>query len=223
MKISITITICIIISLIVISGCSNRQSKRTEDNTFTAIKAEFPLRLSEIDLNDKDKEIRLNDEISTKIHTIIKEFANTISWDDRYPHTDMDVYINTICLQEKSQTVYVVLLKHFPLTDRVYSKVLFYNNQKEKFVNGTFELGLYSLYHFYDGKLNPSNLKEELNIEWPEIEIVDFNKDGTNDFQFTSLSHNGTYNGIITEIINTDKLFLDTLYFEEKSLMYIDY
>ena len=214
--------ITVIISLLIILvGCSNKQSKpMTNKVSLTAISAEFPLHLGEIDFNNKHKEIPLNDDISSKIDLIIKSFSDEIIWDERYPHTYMDAYINTICLQDESYMVYLVLLRYFPTTERVCGIALFYNNQKKEFIEDTFDLGLYSLYYYEDGdRLIPTNLKTELNITSPEIELTDFDMDGVNDYKFTTLIHNGTYNAIERIILSTKNATIDTLYFNERSLL----
>ena len=219
-----TKTISFILLLITLFGCSNKQSKQTaNESLFTAISTEFPLNLGVVDFNDKSKTICLNEEVSLKVDAVVKEFASTILWDERYPHTDMDAYINTICLQAKLYTVYVVLLKHFPMTEKVSSMVLLYDNQKNEFVGEGLNLGIEYLYHFEDGRLNPTNLKTEFNITTPELELTDFNMDGIEDFKFTCLIHNGTYNAIETIVLTTKNSAIDTLYFDEKSLMNINY
>lgn len=213
-------TIIITSLLIALLSCSGNQVKQAIDEiSFTAISAEFPLNLGEINFNDKSKEIRLNSDVSLKIDTIIKNFADEIIWDERFPHTYMDAYINTICLKNDLHTIYLVLLKYFPRTETVSGMALFYDNRKDEFIEGSFELGIYFLYHYYDNKLNPSNLKTELNIAAPDIELIDFDMDGVNDYMFTCLSHNGTYNAIVTEILTTKNSAIDTLYFDERSLL----
>ena len=215
--------VSIILLLATLIGCSNRQSKQTDSkNLLTAIGAEFPLNLGAVNLNDTSSIVSLTEEVFSKIDAVVKEYASTIMWDERYPHTAMDAYINTIRLQAKQHTIYVVLLKHFPMTERLSSVVLFYDNQKNEFVKEGFDLGIYNLYLYYDGKLNPTNLKTEFNIISPELELVDFNLDGIDDFKFTRLIHNGTYNAIETVILTPKGSAFDTLYFEEKSLMNFD-
>ena len=203
-------------------GCSNRQSgQATNRSVNDAISSDFPLNLSEIDLSGTNKTITLSKEVSSKITAIIKEYAETIVWDSRYPHSDMDAYINTICIPDKLYTVYVVLLKHFPLTEWVAGIALFHDNQKGEFVEEAFNMGIGNLYHFYNGRLNPTNLKREFNVISPEIDLVDINMDGEDDFRFTTLLHNGTYNAIETIILTVGNLAIDTLYSGEKSLMVI--
>ena len=203
-------------------GCSNRQSGQATDRSVTnAICADFPLNLSEVDLSGTSKSITLSKKVSSKIEAIIKEYAETIVWDSRYPHSDMDTYINTICIPDKLYTVYVVLLKHFPLTEWVVGIALFYDNQKGELVEEVFNMGIGNLYHFYDGRLNPTNLKREFNIISPEIDQIDFNMDGADDFRFTALLHNGTYNAIETIILTVGNSAIDTLYSGKKSLMVI--
>ncbi len=206
----------IILLLVTMFSCHNKLAKQAANKgLFIAISAELPLNLGAVDFNDESKTIRLNEEVSSKIDAVVKEYANTIVWDETYPHTDTDAYINTICLQGKQYTVYVVLLKHFPTTERVNSVVLFYDNGKNEFVEGQLNFRIDNLYYFYDGRLNPTNLKTEFNITAPEIELTDFNMDGIDDFKLTRLIHNGTYNAIEIIAITAKNSTIDTLFYDE--------
>jgi hypothetical protein len=206
-------TTTILSLLIVLLGCSNKQSEQTTNEvSLTAISAEFPLYLGEIDLSDKSKEIHLSDNVSSRIDMTIKNFADEI--DSLSPYSYMDLYINTICLQNESNTVYLVLLESFPMVGWAIGVTLFYDNRKEEFIEGSFYLGLSELYHYHDNKFNPIDLR----ITSPEIELTDFDMDGINDYKFTELIYNRTYDAIETIILTTKNATIDTLYFDKKSL-----
>lgn len=187
--------------------------KISDENVISAIDAKFPLRLTEIEFENKNNTIQLNDEIISQIKKTIEEYANE---DKIYDNTQIynDIYVNTIRLYDSLQTVFFVLLKTYPFTN-VHSKVLFYDNRKKIFADETFNFKLWALYNFENGMLVPSELKEYFKITSPEIELVDYDKDGTNDFKFVRLWHNGTFNAIHTTILSVKNNKLDTLYFDE--------
>ena len=208
-----------ILLLTILFGCSDRQTKNQEvvsnDNqkntkifTISAIDGKLPLRLDKIDLNDKNKTIQLNDGINSKIEEVIKDYAKDFEFYDS-TQTYKDTCINTIRLHDSLQTIHLVLLKHFP-TGVVNSKVLFYDNQKKEYADNVFDFNLWVLYDFSNGKLTPTKLKTDFEITAPEIEVVDFNKDGISDFKFVRLWHNGTFNAIHTTILTIKDNKVDT-------------
>lgn len=182
----------------------------------SAIDADFPLYLNEIVLEDNEETIQLNDGINSKIQQTIHEYYfRECSGDSLQTHFSLkDSYIQTIRLHDSLHTVFWVLLKH--PTGYVNSKVLFYDNLKKEFAPEAFDFNIFALYHFENGKFIPSNLKTAFKINTPEIELVDSNKDGINDFKFTRLYHNGTANSIQTTILTVKKAQIDTLDFDEK-------
>lgn len=184
-----------------------------DKNSFiiTAIDAKLPLKLDKIDFNENI--VHLNDGIVSTIKKTAKKYAYELTFYDS-SQTYRDVYLNTIQLHDSLQTIYIVLLKHYP-TNAVNSKVLFYDNQKKKFADKVVDFNLHALYDFDHEKLTPSNLKTDFKITSPEIEIVDFNKDGINDFKFTKLLHNGTFNALHTTVLTINNLRLETLLMEE--------
>jgi hypothetical protein len=182
----------------------------------SAIDKKFPLKISEVNFDGKDDIIQLNDGTISKIEQTIKNYYATDCLKDSL-QTCRDTYINTIRLHDSLQTIYLVLLKHYP-TEVVNSKVLFYDNQQKEFTVKPFDFNLYALYEFDNGKLKPTNLKTDFKVTTPEIELVDFNKDGLNDYKFTRLFHNGTFNSIQTTILTIKNTKIDTLYFNERGL-----
>lgn len=189
---------------------------KTEQFEISAIDAAFPLRLNEINFENKKNIVQLNDGIITKIEETIIEHAATISFYDS-AQTYKNLYINTIGLHDSLQTIFLVLLLHQP-SQAVNSKVLFYDNQNKTISEKPFDFNFHALYNFENGKLQPSNLKTEFKITSPEIEIFDFDNDGRNDFKFIRLWHNGTSNSLQTTILKITNTKLDTLYFVEKPI-----
>lgn len=182
----------------------------------SVIDAKYPLRLSETNLKDKNKIVQLNDGIVSKIEAIRKEYTKEMAFNDGSASFN-DIYINTIRLHDSLRTIYLVLLKHFP-TGAVNSKALFYQNSEKVFSEESFDFNLHALYDLNDGQLTPTNLKTYFKLTFPEIELVDFNKDGINDYKFKRLWHNGTSNTIQTTIVTVKNATIDTLYFCETRL-----
>jgi hypothetical protein len=216
-----------LLGLTILLGCSDRQPKKNEvknnDNSkhsnhfeISAIDGKLPLHLDELNLEDNNNLIYLNDGIVSKIEEVIKDYAKDFEF---YYSTQTlkDTYINTIRLNDSLQTIFLVLLKHYP-TGKLNTKVLFYDNQKKEFSDTEFDFNLWVLYNFDNGKLKPTKLKTDFKITSPEIEVVDVNKDGINDFKFVRLWHNGTFNSIHTTILTVKNNKIDTLHFDEKPI-----
>ncbi|MBS1486133.1 MAG: hypothetical protein JST43_00985 [Bacteroidetes bacterium] len=118
-----------------------------------------------------------------------------------YWHT----YLSTICLQDSLQTIFLVLLKHYP-SGKIDSRILFFDKLTKEFADKNFEFNLSALYNYHNGWLTSTNLKIDWHIDTPEIAIVDFNQDRANDYQLKRLLHNGTFNAIQTTIVTIKKL-----------------
>lgn len=182
----------------------------------SVIDSNFPLHLNKIVLKDNEQTIQLNDGINSKIKQTIHEYYFKECFGDSLQtyFSLKDIYIHTIRLHDSLQTLFLVLLKR--PTGYVNSKVLFYDNLKKEFSPEAFNFNIFALYDFENGKLIPSNLKTAFKIKTPEIELVDADKDGINDFKFTRLYHNGTANSIQTTILTVKNAQIDTLDFDEK-------
>ncbi|MBL0020005.1 MAG: hypothetical protein IPP17_27145 [Bacteroidetes bacterium] len=124
--------------------------------------------------------------------------------------------INTIRLQDSAQTIFLVLLKNPYPPGKVNSQVLFYDNEKKKFADKLFDFNLFALYDYHKGKLTIGNLKANFKITSPEIELVDFDKNGISDYQFTRLFHNGTSNHIYVTILTIQNSKVVTLNFDSQ-------
>lgn len=216
--------------VLVLSNCiskisSNYKKEENSNNTLTlnlpnitVIDAKFPLSLTNIDLNVKNS-ANVSDKINTEIKNTIKQYYfNECSGDSLETYFSVkDTYINTIRAYDSLYTVYWVLLKHMP-EEQVNSKVLFYDNTSNEFIDNVFNFNIHALYDYNNNKLNSSNLKEHFKINTPEIKTIDYNKDGKPDFEFTRLYHNGTANAIETTILKINDGIVDTVKFEQKQL-----
>lgn len=199
-------------------GCADRNpDTKINDASFTVIDAKFPLDLSTIDLDDPANVIALNDGIISGISNTVQNYYINECLNDSL-HTYMDTYISTIRLRDSLITTFVILLKHYP-SEEVASKVLFYDNEKKEFIGEPLDFKLYAQFEFKDGQLKPTGFKTSFNINGPEIQLVDFNNDGIHDLKFTRLFHNGTFNAIHESILTVKNSRLDTLHFEERSLL----
>jgi hypothetical protein len=210
--------------LTILLGCHYQQSKKPAlkksennkpSNSFikSAIDARFPLRLEKINLEDNKNTVPLSENIAAKIEETVKQYAKDFEFYDS-SQTYKDSYINTIQLYDSLQTIFVILLKHYP-TSEVNSKILFYDNLNKKFADKEIEFKIYALYDYENGKLKTGYLKKLFKIEAAEIEQIDYNKDGVKDYKLMRLWHNGTFNAIHTTILTLKNNKIDTLYFDE--------
>ncbi|MGB0861668.1 MAG: hypothetical protein ACPG19_06430 [Saprospiraceae bacterium] len=206
----------VLFSTVLFFSCN--QSQKVNDKStldISTIDLPFPLKLEEINLLSEET-FHVNDAILSEISQTIIDFKETTSLDSLHLFTNKDIYINTIRLYDERYTVFLVLLKYYP-SSVLYSKALFYDNEKKEFINDAFEFKIYAMYDNYEnGKLTPSNLKTLFKINTPEIDLIDYNNDGINDYKFVRLWHNGTANALHTTIITIQNGQIDTLHFEEK-------
>jgi hypothetical protein len=215
----------LIFFLLPLLACSNNinQQAQTEHifslSNISVIDANFPLRLSEINLHDRQSVIHLNDDMENQIfQTIYSYYFNDCSGDSSETYFKVkDTYIRTIRLKDSLHTIFFVLLNHMP-DGLVNGKVLFYNNLSKEFIDQVFDFNVQALYDYTDGKLKSSNLKEKFKINSPEIELMHDNKSKTSNFKFTKLYHNGTSNAIETAILQVKNHKLDTIDFKQKWL-----
>jgi hypothetical protein len=219
--------IAVILLLVALSGCFRKRTEHPDipasatDNKdtslmITAIDMNFPLRISDLDLRNSKNVFHPNDGVVSKINNTVRDFYNTSCVPDSQ-YSYKDTYINTIRLRDSLQTIYLVLLRYYP-TEDFNCMALFYDNERKEFADEAFEFKLYALYSFDEGKLKSTTLKTGFNLTFPEVELVDYNKDGINDYRFTRLFHNGTFNAIHTTILTIKDPGIDTLYFHEKWL-----
>lgn len=208
-----------LIILLSLISCHKKEtiSQKERATEFLIIDSKFPLFIDKIDFESKKDLIQLNDEINSKIRKTVTDFYNTESGvDETYKKYFglKDCYFKTVRLQYKSQTIFVIILKHYP-SYQLTSRILFYDNPTKQFVGTPLDFKIYDLYDFdfTNGKLKPTNLKEVFKIETPEINITD----KKNEFLFTRLWHNGTFNAIETTLLKVNENKIDTLQFSRKN------
>jgi hypothetical protein len=210
--------------LIIITGCSNSQTIKNQKNQNNKLKtlnlpdiytidAKFPLTISNIDFKDKRNMLTLNDGITSKIEETIKEYYFTDCLGDSSEtfFTIKDIYFNTIRLYDSLQTVFLVIFN--PPAQKLNCIVLFYNNTTKQFIEDKFCFNIHALYNVDKRGIKPSNLKELFKVNAPDIELVDYDKNGKNDLAFTRIYHNGTENAIETIVLEVENNKVDTLDF----------
>lgn len=192
---------------------SNSETKSIEYPDIYAIQTEFPLRLDKLNLNDSSEFCHLSDGKVTRIENEIRKFYfNDCSGDSSEVHFKLkETYVGTILLKDSIVSIYMVILDR--PAGLVTSKILFFDNLKNDFINQQIDFNIHALYNRIDDKLKPSNLKTKFMTETPEIEITDFDGDGINEFKFTRLFHNGTANAIEYLTIKILDNSIDTLEF----------
>ena len=211
--------------LVTLLACRDgiKQTAPTKQNLslspISIIDANFPLTLSNINLQDTPNITHSNDEIENKIYqTVYSYYFNDCSGDSAETYFKLkDVYIGTIRLHDSLQTIYLVVLNHFP-GGQVNSRILFYNNSSKQFIDKPLDFNIHALYDYNNGQLTPTNLKEQFQINSPEIQLIDYDKDNKNDFKLIRLYHNGAANAIETAILRVKNMKIDTLNFNQKTI-----
>jgi hypothetical protein len=181
-----------------------------------AIKTNFPLYLSRLDYDNSNK-VDLSTIVKDKIQqTILDFYFIECRGDSSESYFKIkDVYFNSIELADKDLIYYLVILSHLP-AESLDSKIICYNTTTNSFFPKIIDFNIGSLYNIENGKLRQSNLKTLLKLDGPEIELVDFDNNGTNDLKLTRLYHNGTANATETLIIRLKNAVFDTLDFKQK-------
>lgn len=208
-------------------GCSNRQAdnlreKATIDKAAPTVahlsitNASFPLSLTDINFQDTKNIEVFNDGIEATIERTISDiYYNDCNGDINQTFFSIDdAYIGTIRLRDSLQSIFMVIFQH--MGGKLDSKILFYDMVAKEFAESILDFNIHGLYDFDNLKLRPTNLKEDFKITTPEIELVDFDKDGVHDYKFTRLYHNGTANAIETTVIKVTANKIDTLDFKQK-------
>jgi hypothetical protein len=204
-------------------SCSNRQGGKPNDKAtppFPRLEirnANFPLSLTNIDFHDTKNIEVFNDGIEAKIkETVSNIYYNDCDGDSNQAYFSIDdTYIGTIRLRDSLHSIFMVIFQHIP-GGGLDSKILFYDMVTKQFTDNTLDFNLHGLYDFDNLELKPTNLKEEFKIMTSEIEIVDFDKDGVNDYKLSRLYNNGTANAIETTVIKVSGNRIDTLDFKQK-------
>jgi len=199
--------------------------KQNADFPFTratptqAYASSFPLYLNDINFGDQKKYVTLDEATISRIDNLIRIYYIRESEGDslQLASAISKVYFNTLQFRDSLHTIYLVLLRHEP-TGYLNSKILFYDNKAKAFSEKVFDFNLHALYDFKEQKLTPSNLKVKLHIEGPEIDQLDYDRDGRMDYRFIRLVHNGTYNAIQTTVLTFQQLNVNTLSLLEAKL-----
>jgi len=189
-----------IFSFALLISCSTSQTDKQNGKSTPSFPrlevryANFPLSLTNINFHDNKNIEKSNGDIEAKLNETIQNiYYNDYGGDSSQTYFSIkDIYIGTLKLQDSLYSIFMVIFKHIP--GGLDSKILFYDMHTKKFADSTPDFNINGLYDFDNLKLKPTNLKEELKIMTPEIELVDFDKDGVNDYKFTRLYHNGTAN-----------------------------
>jgi hypothetical protein len=210
-----------LIFFILASCVEKSEEKKLPSKTtleISVIDSKFPLLLSNIDFQDNENLVKVNDEINSGILKTVTDFYNSECGNDCEGYFSLSQsYIATIRLVDKDRTMFVIVLQGFPVRDLI-CKILFYDNISKKMIDQPIDFKIFALYDFNNGKLFPSNLKDEFEIKNPEIELVDFDNDGINEFKLTRLFHNGTFNAIDTRILKISNEKVELVEHKQKGI-----
>ncbi len=191
------------------------------DNTivfpeFSITDATFPLKIENLDWEHLPKVVHVNDGIEAALKaTIYDYYFVDCQGDSSETYFSLrEVYLQTLRLQDSLHTIFLLLFK-YPAGGKVSGKVLFYNKESKDFAGKAIDFNLHALYDLDRGKLKPTSLKQLFKLQEPEIERLDYDKDGINEFKFTRLYHNGTANALETAILKINNNQIDTLDFKQ--------
>lgn len=179
------------------------------------ITTELPLKLDKVNFEDNDLIQQISDGKMSVIENEIKKYYfEECNGYDESPYSIKDIYLKTIQVNNSSnQILFWVILKH--ISGKINSKILFFDQTKKEFSKHVHNFNIHALYYEKDRKLKATNLKELLKLDFPEIELVDFDRDEFTDFKLKRLYHNGTANAI-EEIIIEINNNADTLSFKKE-------
>lgn len=179
--------------------------------TVRPVSASFPLRLSEVNWVPSDKSVMTHD-VKAVIDGVITDyfFFNCHGDSSEENFTIKDTYVNTVQITKDSLTVFMILLKHYP-GGMVNSRLLFYNHRQKRMLGREVDFNLYARYQLDNGVLKETFLKKKLNIDFPEIEIIDTL--GKPALRLNRLYRNGTSNAMESTIIHVYPDGIDTLGF----------
>lgn len=177
------------------------------------ITAELPIKLNLIDFEDIDLVQQISDGKINRIKKEIKDYyLEDCSRGEESPYAMKDIYLKTIQINNTSNSIlYWIILKH--VSNNINSKILFFDNTTKEFSEYVHDLNIHALYNEDNKRLSPTNLKEKFRLDFPEIELIDFDKDEFADFKLSRLYHNGTANAIEEMVIEVSHFKADTLKF----------
>lgn len=181
----------------------------------SVIKGNFPLSIQAVNFQARKNKLSVNDAIEAGIEDAVKQFYfNECSGDSTETFfTLRSVYFNTILLSNEDWSVFLVLMQHKP-TGALNCKILFYENGSKEFVHKPLDFNLHALYHIERGALMSTDLRKHFDVKIPEVSLIDFDRDGKDDFEFVRLYHNGSANAIETTVLSVRRSSIDTLKFE---------
>jgi hypothetical protein len=181
----------------------------------SVINSQMPVKLSEIKFNDSTKYFYISDgKISVIENSIKKYYTEICDGDVTSPFKIRDIYIGTVQIENNSNlTLYWIIYRH--ISSKINSDILFYNNTTKEFLKHKIQFNIHGLYTENNNVLQPSNLKNTLQIETPEIECLRCNAEEDPIFKLSRLFHNGTSNAIETLEISVSDNKIDTLNFDQ--------
>jgi hypothetical protein len=199
---------------------ANAQTKRwIQVPVIQAVDMHFPLFLENISTQKGKKLVALDSTKESWISKILVRFYyDECAGDSNETYFSVrDVYGGTLVFCDSLTTIYLLLLRQMP-GEQLNSKLIFYNNTLNKFLDTVIDFNISALYNIGNGKFVPSNLKKQFKINTPEIQHVDYDNDKIYDYKLTRLFHNGTSNAIETFILKVNNDKIERLNFERKSL-----
>ncbi len=212
----------ILLSLVLFWSCTSKPKDTTNNNEqqvmpgISVIDAKPSISLALIDFKSSERK-SISQKDKNKIKEIIIDYYMNecvVDSSEMY-YKPSDAYFNTLRIIENDKTFYWIILKHQP-TNLINSKILVLNTKTNQYYPQIIDFNLNALYSEENGQLIPSNLKEELNINTPEFEIIK----STNELmlKLSRLYHNGTANQLEIKTLEIKDNQIDTIQFIRKDI-----
>ncbi len=192
----------IFISIILAVACTSQADKDGIAHAPTSLHLDIPhinvvatglpLHLDKIDLNAPQNKVEISDGKIALIEKVVKDYYYD-ECDGDLNQTFIkvkDTYIGTLWAVDTLTSVFYVILRH--PSGKLDAQIAFYDNVTNQPLSSTLRQNIHNMYHIDDGRFIPSELKKKLLQNTPEIEALDYNQDGINDFKISGLRYNNS-------------------------------
>lgn len=189
-------------------GSLSAQQSETHQSLHV-LACELPLDLSKVNLKDTKNIVQISEGKIGAIEKVIHDFRMREWGDLPEQYSTDDCYVGTLWLKGGPETLYYIILQH-PVTKDLKAKILFLEKNK------VIEQNLFAMYSLDGPGFKKSELFEMLDIEAPQVQLSEVDGDGIEEYTFSRLYHNGTFNALETLIMNVQEPKADTLHFSRK-------
>jgi len=209
MKIKIFIFFVLIICVCILHA-QNENPVKLSLPEIKLFESEFPLYISKPRLTGKtaDADSIVSGKITNEVIKYYFEFGGD-STESNFKVND--VYIKSLVISEQGHSYYIILLK--APASPLDARILISNNITGEYILPVIDYKIHAMYDYTEGSITESNLKKELKINGPDLELTDFDKDNMLDLKLVRLYHNGTSNAVETSIMKIVNNTLINIYY----------